>query len=173
MPKIIIDLEKKLLASARKIIERDGFEAFSMKGVAKESSIAVGTIYNYYPDKNSIFTGIVQEDWLSLSNKITSAIPSLKSFKEGIRLLYDSFTSFSLNHQSLFAHFATSGNEAYYASYRNFVEEGGKLHRLIGEKFEVKSEASRCHIAASMFSYAIHYPNVPYEEIEDSIIRLL
>ena len=63
MPKIIPDVEKKLLAAARKILSRDGFDNLSMKEIAKESKMSVGTIYNYFPEKSSILVKIVAEDW--------------------------------------------------------------------------------------------------------------
>ena len=173
MPKKLIDLERKIIAVAKEIIATEGYEALSMRSIAQKSKVAVGTIYNYYPDKNAILGGIVGIDWVSLEAELFVKFKTIPSLKEGIKLLYDAFISFSKEHQDLFSYFTTSGNAAYYASYRNFVDQGSELLRILGKQFGIKANEHRYGMAASMFSYAIHYPNVPYVEIEDSILKLL
>ncbi len=173
MPKIIEGLEGKILFSAREIIENEGYDALSMKELAKRNDIAVGTIYNYYPDKNSLLIALVVDDWLALEKSIEDRISALNSFEEGIHLLYLSFMAFSAEHQILFTHFSTNGNSAYYESYRSFVNEGAKILEKLAEHFGVHYGEDRYQMAASMFSYAIHYPDTPYQDIEDAIKRIL
>ena len=173
MPKIISGLDTKLLSIAKKIVSAEGYDALSMKAIAKESKIAVGTIYNYYPDKNSLLSDIVADNWKILSSSLESKIEGLATVEEGIKLLYEAFISFSLEHQSLFAHLTTSGNAAYYASYKNFIEEGARLLEKITLRFGEKHNQKNFQLAASMFSFAIHFPDTPYEIIEESIRKLL
>ena len=48
MPKIIINLEKRLLEEARQQIERNGYSGMTMRSVAQGCGIGVGTVYNYF-----------------------------------------------------------------------------------------------------------------------------
>ncbi len=173
MPKILLNSEKKLLEAAKEIIEKEGVDNLSMKRLAQQTDMAVGTIYNYFPDKNAILIRIVTEDWHALENTLLASYGDLKTFSEGIRLLYDRFLRFSQTLQPIFSSFTSHGNATYYASYSSFIEEGAKLLEALANHFSLSFIASRYPLAAAMFSYAIHYPDTPYEEIEAAILRIL
>ncbi len=173
MPKIITDLRNRLLHTASEIIESKGPGAFSRKELAKESEIAVGTIYNYFPDKNSLLICIAIEDWNALEGQIRKKIGSLSSFDEGVRLLYDSFSSFSLEHQELFSHVVHKGPKTYYDSYINFVEKGNTLLKALCDHFHRGKGKKDYRIAASIFSFAIHYPDTPFSVILSAVKSLL
>ena len=51
MPKIIENIEQKIFNAVVQLIRKHGYSAISMRMIAKESGIAVGTLYNYYSDK--------------------------------------------------------------------------------------------------------------------------
>lgn len=173
MPKIIAHLKEDLIASARKLIAENGFDALSMKGLAEENDVAVGTIYNYFPDKNAILVTLIVEDWGIVERDCRAEIESSSTLEEGIRKLFDEFNEFSSSHQDLFSHFTTNGNAAYYASYRSFVEEGAELLKVLTKRFGVFDETKDYKMIASLFSYAIHYPSAPYEQIEVAVKTLL
>ena len=100
MPKIITDLETRLLSAARNIIQNQGYECLSMKGLAKETDIAVGTIYNYYPDKNALLIALVEDDWKALEQKTLLEAKNVSSFQEGVEMLHRHFIGFSKDHQA-------------------------------------------------------------------------
>lgn len=93
--------------------------------------------------------------------------------EEGIRCLYEAFNEFYASHQELFSRFTTNGNAAYCLSYKSFVEEGAELLRFQAEKFGIHDEEKDCKMVAGLFSYAIHCPTAPYEEIEAAVKKLL
>ena len=41
----------------------NGYEGVDMKMIAKKCSIAVGTLYNYYPNKKELYIAILNESW--------------------------------------------------------------------------------------------------------------
>lgn len=53
MPKIIKNLEEKIFNNAQKLFCENGYENVDMKTIAENCSIAVGTLYNYFPNKKN------------------------------------------------------------------------------------------------------------------------
>ena len=47
MPKIIEDVENRILCAARQRLLGGDLSSFSARGIAEDCGIAVGTIYNY------------------------------------------------------------------------------------------------------------------------------
>lgn len=45
----------------------EGLAALSIRGIAKECDIAVGTIYNYFPDKAALVTEVITKFWRTIA----------------------------------------------------------------------------------------------------------
>ena len=56
MPKIIENLESKLLEEAKRQIQESGYGAMTIRSVAKGCGVGVGTVYNYFPSKEALLT---------------------------------------------------------------------------------------------------------------------
>ena len=54
MPKLYEDLRETIVQEAKVLIVSNGYGKLNMREVAKASGIAVGTIYNYFPTKDSL-----------------------------------------------------------------------------------------------------------------------
>lgn len=63
MPKIIKDLKDQILASAIKIFNESDFKGVSLRKIASDCNIAVGTLYNYYPGKKEIMFDVFNKLW--------------------------------------------------------------------------------------------------------------
>lgn len=63
MPKIIKNVEKKIIDSAIQLFENNSYEEVDMKAIAKGAGIAVGTLYNYYSDKRDLFMSAFKVSW--------------------------------------------------------------------------------------------------------------
>ena len=61
MPKIINSLRGKISRAAYQLFSKKGYSAVSMKIVAEETGIAVGTLYNYYANKEELFIKVIEE----------------------------------------------------------------------------------------------------------------
>lgn len=59
----IINLKEHILSTAKDIATKEGIDKLNVRRVAKESGVAIGTIYNYYPSKGDIVTAVIEDFW--------------------------------------------------------------------------------------------------------------
>ncbi len=62
VPKIIDSIEDKIFAAAFKLFAEKGYDSVSMKIVAEEVGIAVGTLYNYHSNKQQLFLTVLKKN---------------------------------------------------------------------------------------------------------------
>nr|WP_278001320.1 TetR/AcrR family transcriptional regulator [Clostridium botulinum] len=70
MPKIIRDIEEKISSASIRLFGEYGYEAVDMKLIAKESGVAVGTLYNYYSRKSELFLEVFIKSWEKTLSKL-------------------------------------------------------------------------------------------------------
>lgn len=62
----------QVLAGARDIFLRDGFEGASVDDIAKASGVSKATLYSYFSDKRQLFKEVVQAECRRMSTEIVS-----------------------------------------------------------------------------------------------------
>ena len=77
MPKIIENLKDRLIAEAEKQIEESGYGAVTIRSVAKACGVGVGTVYNYFPSKETLIATHLLVDWKLCVDTITHTAESL------------------------------------------------------------------------------------------------
>lgn len=107
MPKIIEDVENRILCAARQRLLGGDLSSFSARGIAEDCGIAVGTIYNYYRDKESLMAAVMAQDWQAELTKAGERIDAVPSIEEGVRCLYEAMRSFSRVYESVWASYPT------------------------------------------------------------------
>src|SRR5215469_14492245 len=93
------ELRADILAAAREIFVRDGYEAFTIRKLAKQIGFSAGSIYLYFKDKNEIFDCLVDQSFADL----LAALPQPEGSKQEdpVRLLRQSlrvYVKFGLDH---------------------------------------------------------------------------
>ncbi len=73
-PEDTVDKRTRILRSAARLFSRQGYNEASMKDIADDAGIAVGTIYLYYRNKEDLLTGIYQYSSALLLKRITDKI---------------------------------------------------------------------------------------------------
>lgn len=93
MPKIIKNLQEKIFESAKELFYKDGYEGVDMKAIAKKCGIAVGTLYNYYPNKDALYIEVFEKSWQSTFDKLkdlkNNKISNEDKIKKFIIIVYD------------------------------------------------------------------------------------
>ena len=89
MPKITITAKKKireaLLEAAWRVFAIKGMEGLTMRAVAVEADCAVGGIYTYFPDKESLILELGADSLLELGRNISNLLSEISSVDEATR----------------------------------------------------------------------------------------
>lgn len=125
MPKIIENLETRLIEEAQKQIEEAGYGAMTIRSVAKACGVGVGTVYNYFPSKEALVATHLLEDW----KRCVSAIDAVSTDSDTPRpvalCIYDQLGSFSRRHGAIFQ------DEA---AVMSFAGSFGKYHGMLRQQ---------------------------------------
>ena len=122
MPKIIKNLESKLIAEAQKQIVEQGYGAVTIRSVANACGVGVGTVYNYFSSKEELLATYLLDDW----NNCVTAIDAVSRYSDSptpvVRCIYDQLSAYALRHQAIFR------DEAAYSS---FAASFGRYHTML------------------------------------------
>ncbi len=66
--------EAQLLAIARRLFARQGFDATSLRDIADEAQITKAALYYYFPNKDALYERIVIESMDALLAEVTAAV---------------------------------------------------------------------------------------------------
>jgi AcrR family transcriptional regulator len=102
MPKIIENLESRILEEARRQIEASGYSALTIRSVASSCGVGVGTVYNYFPSKDALVATYMLQDWKDCIRIAEQCSVDSDSAGPVVRCIYDQLTQYALRHQTLF-----------------------------------------------------------------------
>ncbi len=93
MPKLIRNIEDRIFFSAKELFSEKGYEQVNMKEIAKRADMAVGTLYNYFSNKNELYFSVLEKSWNSTLMKLNALqkgdIDNKKRLKSSILFLYE------------------------------------------------------------------------------------
>ncbi len=81
-----------ILQAARKIFARDGLEGATLRAIAAEAGIAVGTVYLHYPAKESLYAELLAGSLADLQKHLRDAVAKAAAGEElmaGALAFYD------------------------------------------------------------------------------------
>lgn len=111
MPKILPNIKETIVIEARKMLISSGYGNLNMRFIAKQCGIGVGTLYNYFSDKNELVMEIFNDDW----NKTIKAVKALEtrntSLKFKINEIYINIKKFLDNYLEVFMEMAYSAKQ--------------------------------------------------------------
>lgn len=160
MPKIIENLEIRLLKEARQQIEESGYGAMTIRSVAKKCGVGVGTVYNYFPSKEALVARHLLDDWQSC----ITAIRAVGNYSESPRpvalCIYDHLVSFARCHEAIFRDEAAAAGFA-----GSFSRYHGMLRAQLAQPLRrfCKSDFAAEFLAEALLTWTM--AGKPFDEI--------
>lgn len=171
MPKIIAEVYDKIIACTRRMMLENRNDNFSLRMIAKECGIAVGTIYNYFENKEMLIAKIHLEDWKKAMIQIDEQFKSISSLKDGIMVIYSEV----LNYCSIYGEYwnqsqcSTSLIKSRHHLVQNQLVE--KINYLL-DLFKYHNDKDMSVLLAEMILVATVEKNISKEQLEKVIDRL-
>lgn len=101
MSRTIDNPRELILGEARKILYNEGYSSVSIRRVAKDCNIAVGTIYNYFPTKKELILEMMASYWQEFMNEAEVIIKSQEDFYGKLRCIFKELLSFIIRFKSV------------------------------------------------------------------------
>ena len=79
-------MRQSLLAAARKLFVRQGYEATTMQHIVREAGTSIGNCYFYFPTKEALLHAIVQDFAQQIGRSIDAAIAPLPAGPEQLAI---------------------------------------------------------------------------------------
>lgn len=89
------NMRREISGACERILLRDGLESLTVEKIAKEASVAAGSIYNYFKNKDEIIKAVMENCFLELLEKIREIsgkdIPADRKLHEVALFMYEDF----------------------------------------------------------------------------------
>lgn len=77
-----------ILSEAKNIAMKEGISSINIRAVAKNSGIAIGTVYNYFPSKGDLLIAVIEDFWEGAFANIDWKSFSYNSFYDNLEKIY-------------------------------------------------------------------------------------
>lgn len=167
MPKIIEKLETRLIEEARRQIEEVGYGATTIRSVAKACNVGVGTVYNYFPSKESLLATYMLRDW----NTCVAVIEAVATYSDTpvpvLRCIHDQLCQYAQRHQTLFRDESAAATFA-----GSFSRYHGLLRKQLADPLRrfCSSDFAADFIAEALLTWTM--AGKPFDEIYGMIGKL-
>lgn len=168
MPKIIENLEDRLIAEAQRQIEAEGYGALTIRSVAKACGVGIGTVYNYFPSKDALLANSMLRDWNQCIVAIHAVSTNSQEPEPVVHCICDQLIAFAQQHQRIFL------DEAAAAA---FAGSFSRYHSLLRSQLAqplrkfCESDFASEFIAESLLTWTM--AGKPFDEIYGMIRKLL
>lgn len=102
MPKIIEHLQTRLMEETVRQIKENGYGAVTIRSIARGCGVGTGTVYNYYPSKDSLIASYLLEDWRTCIRSIASEAAGAGMPQPVLRRIFEELRGFQDRHSTIF-----------------------------------------------------------------------
>ena len=131
MPKIIKDVREKIIRESSEIIKRGESERFSARQIAERCSIAVGTLYNYFPSIEALLVTLIGDEWKRTVEEIDEKCATASTVSEGLDYMLRGLRGFTDKYYSFWISAVVAGGS---------VKLGGSFHSRLREEISERIE---------------------------------
>ncbi|WP_084420486.1 TetR/AcrR family transcriptional regulator [Henriciella litoralis] len=83
-----------ILAAARQVFARLGFESTTVRDIIRETNLAAGTFYNYFKSKEEVFEALANESGRQFRPRLQDVRQSADNFEQYIEKAYRAYFEF-------------------------------------------------------------------------------
>ena len=125
MPKRIAEVREKMIAHARQALLHEGPSALTIRSTASACGVAVGTVYNYFPSKETLIEAVILADWEVMIKGLRGELTQAEDALESLRVICDALQTFAVTYSDVLSIPPTrlNANEAFYRRHGVFVEQ--------------------------------------------------
>jgi len=172
MPKIIECSREQMLEIARKRFLDCGYAAFTIRDVAKDCGVSVGTIYSYFSNKEALLTSAIVEEWRSLIREVQEKAPGFDTPDTGLRCLYESIFDFNQKYHGFCTRSGQSEKECQESAQRLRIQLE-QVAAAVGMLLPgPQADETLCTFIADALLSHCHRGVYPYEKLAPFIRRL-
>lgn len=167
MPKLIPHADKKILKTACQVFQSQPYKDVDIKEIARGAGIAIGTIYNYYPSKQILFTAAFEETWRVSFKDIEEKVADQTSTERALRILLRQFYWKALEHHLITEEFLKVTATVEHPRFQRLNHLTNLVARVVRRIFDADSpiaggeERSRrvaLTIVMTLWGLTIYYP---------------
>ena len=103
MPKVLCNIKEMIIKEGKALLKANGYSNLNIREVAKNCNIAVGTLYNYFSNKDELVAEIIFTHWREILVYIDLLTTSEEPLKEKLIALSQYLDSFFKNYSSVFS----------------------------------------------------------------------
>ncbi len=130
MPKVIKGIRENILKRAEELIDLGEYESFSIRSIAKDCGIAVGTLYNYFTSKDELLMEVIGEHWHSMIDEVDKKCESAETLTDCVCHICTGIRRFSERHTKFWTASIMGG-----FSYSTGTDWKRSLRASISERF--------------------------------------
>ena len=171
------DLRRALIDAARRLLERDGPSALSLRAVAREAGVSPAAPYHHFKDKGELLDAVAHEGWDMLNQAMIKARADATTLGDRMVALGVAYVCFARDNPSLYRvmydgsrdkddlpeHARMQEDSAYCQVRDTLVEAGADPHDEIGLELATSAAWCAAHGLAEMASFK------QFEHLKDAV----
>ena len=172
MPKIIKNPEDRILQAARKRLLDKELSSFSLREVAADCGIAVGTIYNYFKDKESLMAAVMVQDWMDALETTHEELEEAQSLQAGLLHICRGIRNYCLLYQNVWSSYPAGAEFSmrYRMRHEMLLSQITDMIMGLHERFDTPCEEHRTILYAELIIAGAQHLEIREEEIIEIII---
>ena len=102
MPKIIMNLESRLMEEANRQVLENGYSNTTIRSIANACGVGVGTVYNYFDSKEALLSRYLVAEWTECITAINAVSTYSDNIMPVLRCIYDQLQVYTQQNHALF-----------------------------------------------------------------------
>lgn len=141
MPKLLKNAKEQIIKVAREELRHNENDVFSMRIIAQKCQMAVGTLYNYFPDKLNLIATVLLMDWNVEFQKTKETISSLDSIPDIVGAILKLIKGFQDKNRHIFQSYKDETFGSYYLKlHQQFLGQINELWKLKTKSYRLSEE---------------------------------